>query len=90
MYICIDLNSNFRQNIFINKNIFSAAAIGYSTRDIQQFELELSRPHGSPTKKLLWDWGTRGGTVRELYDKLDLINRTQSMRLLEHIGKSCM
>ncbi|XP_052779813.1 interleukin-1 receptor-associated kinase-like 2 [Mya arenaria] len=62
-----------------------AACIGYSVRDIQQFELEHNRPHGSASKKILWDWGTRGGTVRNLYDKLALINKTQSMRLLEHI-----
>lgn len=62
-----------------------AAAIGYSTCDIQTFELEIQRASGSPTKKLLWDWGTRGGTVRNLYDKLALINKIQSMRLLEHI-----
>ncbi|XP_052213697.1 uncharacterized protein LOC127832334 isoform X2 [Dreissena polymorpha] len=65
--------------------IHTTAAVGYATRDIQQFELELHRPHGSPTKKLLWDWGSRGGTIRELYDKLAQINKTQSMRLLENI-----
>ncbi|XP_053377162.1 uncharacterized protein LOC123530515 isoform X2 [Mercenaria mercenaria] len=62
-----------------------AGAVGYSTSHIQTFELEIQRANGSPTKRLLWDWGSRGGTIRNLYDKLELINRTQSMKLLEHI-----
>lgn len=64
-----------------------AGEIGYSTSQIQEIELELQRAGGSPTKKLLWDWGSRGATVKDLYDKLALINKVQCMRLLEHIVK---
>lgn len=62
-----------------------ASVIGYSTSSMKQFELETRRSDGSPTKKILWDWGTRGGTVRDLYNKLALMNRAQVMRLLEPI-----
>lgn len=62
-----------------------AGAIGYSTSHIQQFELESRRRDGSATKKLLWDWGSRGATVRDLYDKLAMINKLHSRSFLEPI-----
>ena len=65
----------------------TAAAIGYKLQEVQGFELEATRPYGSPTYKLLKDWGSRGATVRDLYHILGRINKTQSMRLLEHIGE---
>ena len=61
--------------------------IGYSVCDMKTFELEVGRRDGSPTKKILWDWGTRGATVRDLYNKLALMNRAQVMRLLEPVSK---
>ncbi|KAL3851639.1 hypothetical protein ACJMK2_015371 [Sinanodonta woodiana] len=62
-----------------------AGDIGYTMLQIKQFELEIKRTDGSPTKKLLWDWGTRGGTARELYDKLGRMKKIHARRLLEDI-----
>ena len=66
---------------------FLAARIGFPTSSIKIFELETRRPDGSPTKKILWDLGTRGGTVREFYNKLAYMNKAQVMRLLDPISK---
>ncbi|KAK3601769.1 hypothetical protein CHS0354_016131 [Potamilus streckersoni] len=62
-----------------------AGDIGYTMLQIKQFELEIKRTDGSPTKKLLWDWGTRGGTARELYEKLGRMKKIHAKRLLEDI-----
>lgn len=38
----------------------------YSVVNIQQFEMEEQRPHGSPTKSILNDWGKENPKVRHL------------------------
>ena len=67
--------------------LISAGMIGYSVYDMKRFELEEGRRDGSPTKKILWDWGTRGASVRDLYNKLALMNRGQVMKMLDPISE---
>ncbi|ESO91424.1 hypothetical protein LOTGIDRAFT_228846 [Lottia gigantea] len=61
-----------------------ASEAGYSFDKIKLFELEYQRHHGSPAKALLWDWGSRNTTVKELYYKLKKINRIRELQILEN------
>ncbi|XP_048244359.1 uncharacterized protein LOC124135496 [Haliotis rufescens] len=61
-----------------------AGEIGYSFDKIKYFELEYQKYSGSPTKALLWDWGSRNATVKDLYNKLRVLNRVRDMQILEN------
>ena len=66
---------------------FPAGEIGYSFDKIKIFELEYQRPSGSPTKALLWDLGSRNTTLRELYLKLQKVDRVREMKIIEKYCK---
>ncbi|XP_046544485.1 interleukin-1 receptor-associated kinase 1-like [Haliotis rubra] len=61
-----------------------AGEIGYSFDKIKYFELEYQKYSGSPTKALLWDWGSRNATVKDLHNKLRVLNRVREMQILEN------
>ncbi|XP_067683751.1 uncharacterized protein [Haliotis asinina] len=61
-----------------------AGEIGYSFDKIKYFELEYQKYSGSPTKALLWDWGSRNATVKDLYNKLRVLRRVREMQILEN------
>lgn len=45
------------------------------------------RLHGSPTKSLMLELGSRNTTVRQLYDRLNEIRRYREMKILEDYGE---
>ncbi|XP_064604375.1 uncharacterized protein LOC135469734 [Liolophura sinensis] len=60
-----------------------AAKCGYNMDKVSSFGLEYCRPHGSPTERLIGDWGVRNPTIFDLYEKLRTIDRIREMKLLE-------
>lgn len=60
-----------------------AAAANYTFENIRLLELESMRLHGSPTKSLMLELGSRNTTVRQLYDRLNEIRRYREMKILE-------
>lgn len=69
---------------------FAAAAANYTFENIRLLELEAMRPHGSPTKSLMMELGSRNTTVRQLYDRLNEIRRYREMQILEDYGELCV
>ncbi|XP_060075391.1 uncharacterized protein LOC132555067 [Ylistrum balloti] len=60
-----------------------AGEIGYLHQDVKLFELAYREPNGSPTKKLLMDWGCKNPTVMDLYLILKRLDRRRETQVLE-------
>ncbi|XP_065837980.1 uncharacterized protein [Oscarella lobularis] len=62
----------------------------YDQIAIKQFELELVRPHGSPSRHLIQDFGTRNYTVDVLYRYLAEIGQGTAMEKIRHYVSSSL
>ncbi|KAK3103350.1 hypothetical protein FSP39_018655 [Pinctada imbricata] len=60
-----------------------ACEIGYTSNEVNIFELALGKVNDSPTKQILADWGARNPTARDLYSVLQKIKRRRETQILE-------